>query len=78
MYIQQELGDQEFVFEDPDYQMTSDPIQSAVLQSTAGEINIETGGAFQAEIMRTDSGFPKIGSHVGSSAGSDDRRSSNT
>lgn len=59
VYIQRELGDEEFVFEDPDYQMTngqpSNPIPEVVLEN----IDVEKGNMVQNEITRMDSGFPR-------------------
>ena len=78
VYIQRELGDEQFVFEDPDYQMTSNPPPHTSLQITAGEVDLEKGGAFKTEITWTDIGFPRAvgGSEAGGSAGSGDTRSS--
>lgn len=80
VYIQRELGDQEFVFEDPDYQMTSVITPHAAPAVTLGDIDLEKGNAFPVEITRKDSAFPRIQdeSDAGESAGSGDTRSSNS
>ena len=75
-YIHRELGEQEFVFEDPDYQMTSPPV---VPDCVAGEIDLEKGGAFPTHIARKDSAMPRLDDGRGSrggSASSGDTRSS--
>lgn len=79
-YIQRELGDQESVFEDPDYQMTSVLPPHGAPEVTLGDIDLEKGKAFPAEITRKDSAFPRMGdeSDEGESAGSGDTRSSNS
>jgi hypothetical protein len=61
VYIQRELGDEEFVFEDPDYQAMSDlPHHDEVRQG--GDVDLEKGRTSKTGITRTDSGFPRMGS----------------
>jgi len=78
-YIQRELGEQEFVFEDPDYQMTSQIPPPDAPDCVTGEIDLEKGGAFPTHITRKDSAMPRLESGRGSrggSASSGDTRSS--
>lgn len=58
-YIQQELGDQELVFEDPDYQMISN-VPHATVGYTTGDIDLEKGGAFPTQMSRKDSALPRL------------------
>ncbi|KAF2623090.1 hypothetical protein BU25DRAFT_462242 [Macroventuria anomochaeta] len=60
IYIQLELSDAGFVFEDPDYQMTSNLPPHAAPRITSGDMDLEKGGAFTTEIMRQDSSFPRV------------------
>lgn len=80
VYIQRELGDQEFVFEDPDYRMTSAIPPHAAPEVTLSDIDLEKGNAFPVKITRNDSAFPRMEeeSGAGESAGSGDTRSSNS
>ena len=80
VYIQRELGDQEFVFEDPDYQMTSVVPPHGAPEVTMANIDLEKGNAFPVQITRKDSALPRIGdeSDAGESGGSGDTRSSNS
>lgn len=55
-YIQRELGDEEYVREDPDYQMTSRP-PLPLLGHTSEDSDLEKGGASRSEITSTDCGF---------------------
>jgi len=77
-YVQRELGDQEFVFEDPDYQTTSVLPPHGAPEVTLGDIDLQKGNALPVEIIRKDSAFPRMGdeSDAGDSAGSGDTRSS--
>jgi hypothetical protein len=78
-YIQRELGEQEFVFEDPDYQITSQIPPPAASDCVAGEIDLEKGGAFPTHIARKDSAMPRLEdgreSRVGSVSSGDTRSS---
>jgi hypothetical protein len=78
VYIQRELGNQNFVFEDPDYQVTGVLPAHGAPEVTLGDIDLEKGDAFPGEITRKDSGFPRTGdkSDASKSAGSGDKRSS--
>lgn len=77
VYIQREMGDEEFVFEDPDYQMTANAPPHA---APTGDMDLEKGNGFRTEIVRSDSAFPVVieddDEDGGRSAGSGDTRSS--
>ena len=79
-YIQRELGEQEFVFEDPDYQMSSHVPPPAASDGVVGEMDLEKGGAFPTNLARKDSAMPRVEDRRGSSRGgsmrSGDTRSS--
>jgi hypothetical protein len=78
MYIRRALGGEELVFEDPDYQMLATPPLHATPQITAGDVDLEKGGAFKTAITRADSRFPRVAAarEADGSAGSGDTRSS--
>lgn len=78
VYIQRELGDQEFVFEDPDFQMIGVLPPHGAPEVALGDIDLEKGNAFSVEVARKDSAFLRKGDAInaGDSAGSGDTRSS--
>ena len=78
IYIQREFGDQDFVFEDPDHQMTGVLPPHGAPDVALGNIDLEKGNTFSVEITRKDSAFPRIedGIAVGDGAGSGETRSS--
>jgi hypothetical protein len=80
VYNQCELGDQEYVFEDPDYQMTSVMPPNGAPEVMLGDMDLEKGNAFPVQITRKDSAFPRAGdeSDAGDSAASGGTRSSNS
>lgn len=59
-YVQQELGEEELVFEDPDYQMTNGQPSDAMPDAVLENIDVEKGNVVQNEITRMDSGFPRV------------------
>ncbi|KAG9199004.1 hypothetical protein G6514_009189 [Epicoccum nigrum] len=78
-YIQRELGEQEFVFEDPDYQMSSHIPPPTAPDFVVGAIDLEKGEMFPTHIARKDSAMPRLEDRRGSrggSASSGDTRSS--
>lgn len=78
VYIQRELGDEQFVFEDPDYQITGGLPHHDAQELAMRNVDLEKGGAYTEEITRKDSTFPILddeNDEVGR-AGSGDTRSS--
>ncbi|KAF9690736.1 hypothetical protein EKO04_011526 [Ascochyta lentis] len=56
-----ELGGEEFFFDEPDYQMTVDNwLRCGAPGVASGSWDLEKGGPLDGEVVRTDSGFPKI------------------
>lgn len=54
LYVQRELGDEELVFEDPDYQMTA-----SLPPHSSQHIDLEKNVVYRTDIARTDSGYPR-------------------
>ncbi|KAF2993034.1 hypothetical protein E8E13_000226 [Curvularia kusanoi] len=77
-YIQRELGEEDFVYEDPDYQMTSIAEPPPAPGFAMGDADLEKGGAFYTEIARKDSALPRLDNGYGGAgtASSGDTRSS--
>lgn len=60
VYIQRELGDDEFVCEDQDYQMTGILPPYGTPEAILGKIDLEKGGAFASRLLGRTARFREL------------------